>query len=152
ITLVQTPLHLRTVGDAMRGSFPSWSAALRELGPGGWITQNMDPDEPRTAWERAQWDRCDTDALCGLADATPGVDVTGYVARIGVPVLVLAPAASHLTPLADQWFLRTTIPDAEIEVFEGRGHNLYIEEPARCIARVREFTRRRGPTASGGTG
>jgi pimeloyl-ACP methyl ester carboxylesterase len=139
ITLVQTPLHLRPVGDLMRGDFPSWSAAIRALGPGGWVTQNMPPDDPHTSWERSQWDRCDTEALCRLADATRGVDVTHFVARIRVPTLVLAPSASHLTPLADQWFLRTTIPDAEIEIFEGRGHNLYNEEPERCIRRFREF-------------
>jgi hypothetical protein len=47
--------------------------------------------------------------------------------------------------LEDQWFLRTTIPDAEIEVFEGRDHNIYNEEPARCIARFLEFVEAKGP-------
>jgi pimeloyl-ACP methyl ester carboxylesterase len=143
ITLVQTPLHLRPVGELMRDGFASWSDALRSLGPGGWVARNMAADDPRTAWEREQWDRCDTDALCRLADATPAVDVTGYVAEIAVPTLVLAPAASVLTPLADQLYLRTTIPNAEIEVFEGRGHNIYQEEPERCIARFRRFAESR---------
>jgi pimeloyl-ACP methyl ester carboxylesterase len=143
ITLVQTPLHLRPVGDLMRGDFPTWAAAIRTLGPGGWVTRTMDPNEPRTAWERSQWDRCDTEALARLAEATPAVDVTGYVARIRVPTLVLAPALSHLTPLEDQIFLRTTIPGAEIEVFEGRGHDIYNQEPERCIARVRVFLQAR---------
>ena len=72
-------------------------------------------------------------------DATSGVDVTAYVADVAVPTLVLAPALSPLTPLADQLYLRTTIPNAEIEVFEGRGHNVYQEEPDRCIARFLRF-------------
>jgi 3-oxoadipate enol-lactonase len=139
ITLVQTPLHLRPVGDLMRGEFPTWSAAIRALGPGRWVTVSSDPKEPRTAWERAQWDRCDSEALARLADAASGVDVTDYVAQVGVPTLVLAPARSHLTPLEDQFFLRTTIPEAEIEVFEGRGHDIYNQEPGRCIARLRAF-------------
>jgi len=139
ITLVQTPLHLRRVGDLMRGRFDSWSAALHALGPGDWVTQNMAMDDPRTAWEREQWDRCDTEALCRLADATAEVDVTGYVSEIAVPTLVLAPALSPLTPLEDQLYLRTKIPNAEIEVFEGRGHNIYQEEPDRCIARFLSF-------------
>jgi len=139
ITLVQTPLHLRGVGDLMRGTYPSWSAAIRALGPGGWTTQNMDADAPRTRWEREQWDRCDTDALCRLADATPQVDVTSYVADIRVPTLLLSPAQSALTPLADQLFLRTTIPGAQLELFEGRGHTVYQDEPERCIARLRRF-------------
>ena len=142
LTLVQTPLHLRPVGDLMRGGFDTWAGALRALGPGGWITQSMPPDAAQTTWERAQWDRCDTEALCRLADATSGVDVTDYVAKIAVPTLVLAPARSHLTPLADQFYLRTTIPDAQIEVFEGRGHNIYREEVDRCIAGFLQFAAR----------
>ncbi len=139
LTLVQSPLHLRPVGPLLRGPFETWSAALRELGAGGWVTRNMDPDDPRTAWERQQWDRCDLDALCRLADATGSVDVTGYVHDIAVPTLVLAPAASPLTTLADQFYLRSTIADAEIEVFEGRGHNIYLEEPERCMSRFLAF-------------
>jgi pimeloyl-ACP methyl ester carboxylesterase len=139
ITLVQTPLHLRGVGPLMRGSYASWSDAIRALGPGGWVTLNMPKGDPKTEWEREQWDRCDRDALCRLADATPAVDVTRYVAEIRVPTLILAPAESPLTPLADQLLLRTAIPDAELELFEGRGHNLYNEEPGRCIARFRQF-------------
>ena len=144
ITLVQTPLHLRPVGDLMRGDYPTWSAAIRALGPGGWVTRNMDPDDPHTVWERAQWDRCETEALARLAEATSGVDVTDYVAQVRVPTLVLAPALSPLTPLEDQLFLRTTIPEAEIEVFEGRGHDIYNQEPERCIARLQAFIGARG--------
>jgi pimeloyl-ACP methyl ester carboxylesterase len=139
ITLVQTPMHLRGVGDLMRGSYPSWADAIRTLGPGGWVTQTMPPGTPQTEWERAQWDRCDTDALCRLADATPNVDVSSYVPEMRVPTLLLSPAQSPLTSLADQLYLRQTIPDAELELFEGRGHTVYQDEPERCIARLRRF-------------
>jgi pimeloyl-ACP methyl ester carboxylesterase len=105
----------------------------------------MDPNDQRTAWEGSQGDRCDTEALARLAEATPGVDVTGYVARIRVPTLVLAPGLSHRTPLEHQFFLRTTIPEAEIEVFEGRGQDIYNQEAERCIARLRAFVQARSP-------
>jgi pimeloyl-ACP methyl ester carboxylesterase len=55
------------------------------------------------------------------------------------PTLILAPAQSLLTPLSDQLFLRTTIPRAQIEIFEGRGHNIYNDEPERCLQRIRRF-------------
>jgi 3-oxoadipate enol-lactonase len=139
ITLVQTPLHLRPVGDLMRDGFESWASAIRALGPGGWVTRNMASDDPRTDWERAQWERCDTEALCRLADATPAVDVTGYVGAIRVPTLILGPAASPLTTLEDQLYLRVTIPEAELELFEGRGHTVYQDEADRCITRFRRF-------------
>lgn len=139
IALCQTPIHLRGVGELMRGEHASWSAALRELTPGGWTTKNMPAGAPRTEWERQQWDRCDTDALCRLADATPHVDVSAYLGQMRVPTLLLSPARSALTSLADQFAMRNAIPDCEIEVFEGRGHSVYQDEPERCIARLRAF-------------
>jgi pimeloyl-ACP methyl ester carboxylesterase len=140
ITLVQTPIRLgRPLQDAMRDSYPTWADALRDLGAGGWATRNSPADSPRTAWERDQWDRCDLDALTRLADATLGVDVESYLPLVGVPTLVLAPAKSALTSLSDQFHMRTTIPGAEIDVFEGRGHNIYLDEPRRCTRRIRRF-------------
>jgi pimeloyl-ACP methyl ester carboxylesterase len=146
LTLVQSPIRLgQRLQDAMRGEYPDWASALRELGPGGWIARNMPGDSPdpevraRVAWERAQWDRCDAPALIRLSEATRHVDVAAYVPQVKVPTLVLAPACSPLTPLEDQLLLRTAIPDAELELFEGRGHNLYIDEPARCTARILQF-------------
>lgn len=140
ITLVQTPIRLGpAVANRMKGEYPSWSAALRDLGPGGWVTRNMPPDSPRTRWEHEQWGRCDVEALAALADATATVDVAHYVPHVRVPTLILAPARSPLTPLADQWSLRTTIPDAQIEIFEGRDHILYQDELGRCTRRVRAF-------------
>lgn len=140
ITLVQTPIRLGPLlQDAMRGEFPTWGEALRTLGPGGWVTRNMPPGDPHTEWERAQWDRCDTEALARLADATLHVDVAEYVPRVQTPTLILAPSQSPLTPLSDQLLLRTTIPDAQIEVFEGRGHTVYQDEPDRCVARLLRF-------------
>jgi pimeloyl-ACP methyl ester carboxylesterase len=91
------------------------------------------------AWEREQWDRCDPAALVRLSEATRFVDVEDRLAAVAVPTLILAPACSALTPLADQLHMRTTIPDAEIEVFEGRGHTVYQDEPRRCTERIRRF-------------
>ena len=47
-----------------------------------------------------------------------------------------------MTPFADQLRLRTEIPDAEIEVFERRGHTIYTDEPERCTRRVLEHVAR----------
>jgi pimeloyl-ACP methyl ester carboxylesterase len=142
ITLVQTPIRLgQVLADAMRDGYPTWSDALRDLGPGGWVTRHMEAAAPRTEWERKQWDRCDPEALIALADATAGVDVESYLAQVGVPTLILAPALSALTSFSDQIKLRTTIPGAQIEVFEGRGHNIYQEEPRHCTRRILRFLR-----------
>lgn len=146
ITLVQTPIRLgQPLNDLMRGSYPTWADALRDLGPGGWVTRARAPDDPEGEWDREQWDRCDAEALIRLAEATLHVDVADYVSKVATPTLILAPAQSPLTSLADQLHLRVTIPDAEIEVFEGRGHNIYREEPERCTGRVLQFIKARSP-------
>jgi pimeloyl-ACP methyl ester carboxylesterase len=140
ITLVQTPIRLGPLlQDAMRADYPTWSDALRDLGAGGWVTRNMPPGTPRTEWERAQWDRTDLDALCRLADATLNVDVGHLLPDVAVPTLILAPGLSPLTSLQDQFRMRSEIPDAQIDVFEGRGHSIYIDEPERCTTRIRQF-------------
>jgi 3-oxoadipate enol-lactonase len=150
ITLVQSPIRLgRGLQDQMRGDFPTWSEALRTLAAGGWVTRNMPADSPRTVWEREQWDRCDLDALCRLADATLHVDVEGLLSAVNVPTLILAPAVSPLTSLADQFQMRQAIPGAQIEVFEGRGHSIYIDEPKRCTQRVLRFIAELPRTATG---
>ena len=155
ITLVQSPIRLGAVlQDAMRGPYPDWASALRELGPGGWVVRNMPADSPdpevraRVAWEREQWDRCDAAALVRLSEATRFVDVEDRLAAVAVPTLILAPACSPLTPLTDQLAMRTTIPDAEIEVFEGRGHTIYQDEPRRCTERIRRFVAERAGRAA----
>jgi len=140
ITLVQTPIRLgQPLQDAMRGSYASWAAALRELGPGGWVSQSRTPGDPSTEWDRAQWDRCDAEALIRLAEATPDVDVADLVPKVATPTLILAPTQSLFTPLSEQLQLRMTIPDAQIEIFEGRGHNIYLDETQRCTQRVLRF-------------
>ena len=140
ITLVQTPLRLgQPLQDALRGAYPKWSDALRDLGPGGWASQNRPPGDPHTEWNRVQWDRCDAEALIRLSDATLHVDVSDLVPKVSVPTLILAPAASEFTSLEDQLRLRTDIPDAQIELFEGRGHDIYLEEPRRCTERLLRY-------------
>ncbi len=70
----------------------------------------------------------------------PWVSTSSTTSReVRTPTLILAPAQSPLTPLSDQLFLRTTIPGAQIEIFEGRGHNIYNDEPERCLDRIRRF-------------
>jgi pimeloyl-ACP methyl ester carboxylesterase len=149
ITLVQTPLRLgKPLQDAMRGDYPSWSAALRDLGPGGWVTRGRSAGDPQAEWDRAQWDRCDPDALVALCETTPKVDVEDLLPKVATPTLVLAPAVSIFTPISEQFVIRTRIPDAEIEVFEGCGHNIYVDEPERCTARLLRFIEQRAELGS----
>ena len=58
-----------------------------------------------------------------------------------VPTLVLAPARSPLTPLTEQVLIRDSIPGARIAVIEGRGHEIYVDDPEGCITALLKFLR-----------
>jgi pimeloyl-ACP methyl ester carboxylesterase len=151
LTLVQTPIHLgQGLNDYCRGDFPTWSDALRTLGPGGWVATQLASDDQRSRWEREQWDACDADALVRLADATLTIDAEQYLPQIRVPTLILAPGASPMTSLDDQLLMQAVIPDASIEVFDGRGHDIYLTETRRCTDRIIEFISARRSVSVGG--
>ena len=143
LTVVSGPLRLdEPVQKFLRGRFPDFPTALRELGPGGYVTQNplRDPDDPleraEREWQRREWERTNGYVLEGLSRLTPHVDVEELLPRVSVPTLILAPADSPLAPLNDQVKMRERIPDARIEVIEGHGHNFHPHEPARCTAAI----------------
>ena len=55
------------------------------------------------------------------------------------PALLLAPAESPVTPLTEQVMMRDKIPDARIAVIEGRGREIYVDDPEACVAALRKF-------------
>ena len=144
LTLVSGVLRLDApVQKVLGAGHPDFATAIRELGPGGYVSRGPEPADPvaraERAWHRAEWDRTNSYALEGLARLTPQVEVEPLLPGVRVPTLILAPADSPLTPLRDQLTLREKIPDARIEVIEGHGHNFYPEEAERCTASVRRF-------------
>jgi pimeloyl-ACP methyl ester carboxylesterase len=141
LTFVQTPLRTSMLNPLLRGEYPTWPDALRAEGPGNWTVRNMDPDDPHTEWHRQQWDANDRDALIRLTEAITEnpVDVEHSLARITVPTLVLAPTESEMTSRQDQLLIQASIPESEIELFEGYAHNIYLQAPERCTSRILQF-------------
>ena len=70
----------------------------------------------------------------GLARRLLGIDLTGALSRVTVPVLVLAGSADRLVPVTDSAYTTSLIPGARMETFEGAGHMLPLE----CSAEVAE--------------
>ena len=62
-------------------SYESWSKRDPGPGSGGWTTQNLDADDPRTAWERAVGPLRHGGPLPPRR-RDPAVDVTAYVAAM----------------------------------------------------------------------
>jgi pimeloyl-ACP methyl ester carboxylesterase len=144
LTLVSGVLRLSgPVQKVLGAGYPDFAAAIRELGPGGYVSRGPEPADPvaraERAWDRAEWDRAHGYALEGLARLTPHVDVEPLLPDVRVPTLILAPAESPMTPLRDQVTMREKIPDARIEVIEGHGHNFYPAEAELCTESVWRF-------------
>lgn len=66
-------------------------------------------------------------------------DPRGELHRIKAPTLVLAGEHDELLGRAPQAQLAASIPDARIELFEGAGHDIALEEPLGVAGRVARF-------------
>ncbi|SFS70633.1 alpha/beta fold hydrolase [Brevundimonas viscosa] len=98
-----------------------------------------------------------TQRLVDESDAVDGLRNTGQIgqalfgagglmdyrfdrhARLTMPVLVIAGLADFQTVVEPQRDLVHDLPDARIVEYPGRGHFMFVEEPARFAADVAEF-------------
>jgi pimeloyl-ACP methyl ester carboxylesterase len=67
----------------------------------------------------------------------------GVLPTIEVPVLILAGARDHFTPLSVQERMHALIPESELVVFDDGGHLLPVEEADGIAEALVEFVRRR---------
>ena len=89
----------------------------------------------------AQWyDRILSDMLeSAVLEAGEGVTTMADLSSIEVPTLVVWGALDSLFPLAHAQHLARAIPKVKLEVFEGVGHCLHIECPARLASTAKAF-------------
>ena len=92
-----------------------------------------------TEWVLNEWAKTPTHVLQGITRTLDGADTAPLLPQVSVPTLILAPAHSPITPLADQLSMRTGIPKARIAVVEGPGHEIYVDEPQQCLQAVQDF-------------
>jgi pimeloyl-ACP methyl ester carboxylesterase len=99
----------------------------------------MDLNPFPLTWVVNEWAKTPTHVLQGIARTLDGADTAPLLPQLKVPTLILAPAQSPITPLSDQITMRTLIPSARINVVEGPGHEIYVDEPEECINAFRKF-------------
>ena len=125
---------------------PSWPVACRELGSRGWAealskvpgTVSI-PDPEYISWWIEQVAVSDGEGLAGYAQFLSTLDARPFLKDIDVPMLILAPANSAATKLAEQEELQKQVKGAKIKVVNGRGHEIYVEMPEECQKSVLEF-------------
>jgi non-heme chloroperoxidase len=153
----------RTVGLVLMGAFRSVGddPAINEFR--AVVEQLEDPIDPAFArefqestitqplapgvLERAVAESCKVPArvwraaLDGLLDAPAPTD-TGLITA---PTRILWGDRDTYAPRGEQVLLAAAIPGAELIVYEGTGHALHWEQPARAAADVAAFVSPRGP-------
>lgn len=65
-------------------------------------------------------------------------DWRDVIKRITLPTLVVAADNGHVRPETQQW-IHEQIPGSQLEIFKGRGHLMFYEEPEKFNKLVREF-------------
>jgi 3-oxoadipate enol-lactonase len=77
--------------------------------------------------------------LRAQAEAMEGFDVTGSLASLRVPTLVLVGAEDLVTPVSDSVALALAVPQAELVVLPQGGHAVVLETPGDVTPRVVDF-------------
>jgi pimeloyl-ACP methyl ester carboxylesterase len=152
MTLCSSPTAIRPpIQRLFAVGYEDWYTALGTLGPAGWVKALMErggglggTNPAHIDWILKEWAKTPTHVLQGLCRLVPSVDITPLLPQVKVPTLVLAPARSPLTPLTEQVMIRDSIPGAHIAVIEGRGHEIYVDDPAGCISALLSFLRSMG--------
>lgn len=124
----------------------SWPAACRELGARGWgeaLSQLPGtvsvPDPEYIKWWVDQVGVSTGEGLAGYAQFLSKIDSRPYLKDIKVPTLILAPARSAATKLEEQRAVQAQIPNAQLVVIDGKGHEIYVEMPEECQNAVIKF-------------
>jgi pimeloyl-ACP methyl ester carboxylesterase len=161
LTLCAVPLDVKPPkNDIFKVGFPDSTTAKRVLGSEGWTRAMMERrvisagDSPEYEdWARRAMARTPEDALIGLGSTIypPNPDLASLLPTVKVPVLVLAPARSPVTSLADQLTMAAALPDARITIIDGPGHEIQVDRRDECVAAVLGFLDRL-EQADGGPG
>jgi pimeloyl-ACP methyl ester carboxylesterase len=148
LTICNSPTAIRAPAEqALSGAHGTVQSALAQGGSRGWgrvlIEQKIisGKNPAHIEWVLNEWAKTPTHVLQGITRMLGGADTTPLLPQISVPTLILAPARSPITSLADQITMRTLIPNARITVVEGPGHEIYVDEPEECISAFLQFLR-----------
>jgi pimeloyl-ACP methyl ester carboxylesterase len=84
---------------------------------------------------------CDLKMLMRIFDEVVGDSARDLLPEIQTPTLLVAGRRDPFTPLRMMEEMRTSIPDARLEIYERATHYLPIEYPARLSHDLRSFVR-----------
>jgi pimeloyl-ACP methyl ester carboxylesterase len=149
LTLSAVPLDVSPPkNDIFKVGFPDSATAKRMLGPEGWTRAMMQrgvissgESSEYEEWALRAMSATPERALVGLGSTIypPNPALGSLLPAVNVPVLVLAPARSPVTPLEDQLAMTAALPDARMAIIDGPGHEIQVDRRDECIAAVQRF-------------
>ncbi|HPA80883.1 MAG TPA: alpha/beta fold hydrolase [Thermoanaerobaculales bacterium] len=90
------------------------------------------------------------EGLIGLIDSTPSVALSGELAAVRCPTMVIAAELDRFIPLARTRALADGIRGARFTVIEGAGHAVVIEQPERIATLCLDFVANLGSRLGAG--
>lgn len=123
----------------------NWDAALRQ-GVGTWSTATIDMRlDTRVApaglkdWYIAEMDRTSPTVARKLQAYLDTLDFRDHLKEITVPTLLLVGEETPTSPLDQQQFMATQIPNCRLAVYPKLGHGINVLKPEWCIEQIRSF-------------
>lgn len=143
LTVCSSPMYLPPAAlKSLSFGYDSWAESLRKLGSRGWAVEaakllktDQVHDQMYTKWWVDQVAVPSGDALADHAELLEKIDAREFVDQIKVPMLILAPRNSTLATLDgddNQHDLNRRVKGSQMIVIDGKGHEIYIDEPEAC--------------------
>ena len=136
---------VRTPPETMEALGSAWTSGDREHAMRVALEVNVsarhaaDPGAVE-AWREIAADRpVSLEVLGAQLQAIRGHDALDRLAELEAPTLIMHGTDDRVLPVGNAQLLADAIPGARLELFEGAGHLLYLEEPERAARLVREF-------------
>lgn len=95
--------------------------------------------EEKRRWYQRQQAACDPAAVMGILAALQQADLSGRLAAIAQPTLILHPDSSPFIPVERAAALQEALPNAQLEVFPHTRHGLPFSHGADCAGVLRRF-------------
>lgn len=127
------PEPARALGQAV----PPPADTVRSLFGGEWTQPLLDE-------LAADWEACPPPARVADLRACEGVDLSGRLGEVAVPVLVVIPTGDRFTLPEEMERTAAGLPGAEVVTVAGAGHQVQRERPDAVNEAVKRFLRRLG--------
>jgi 3-oxoadipate enol-lactonase len=122
-----------------------WDAALSQ-GVAHWSNATIDmrldtriAPEGLKDWYIAEMDRTSPTIARKLQAYLDALDFSPHLPEITVPTLLLVGEETPTSPLAQQQFMASRIPNCRLAAYPGVGHGINVLKPEWCVQQVREF-------------